>query len=161
MQTEAIHPEARDMGRRPFGLYAIMLMLLLMALPPALDVARIQFGYPGLLFIQIARLFRNSIGILNLLSRFQLTDSVLVLVDLAIIIVLLTLIIGLWLRLRWAWIGTMLIIGIGLAYNIRSYLIDSPNYVNMLIHVITVFYLNERSVQSYFERRASSLEKQA
>ncbi|WP_374686473.1 hypothetical protein [Promineifilum sp.] len=156
MQKETIHPEARAAGRRPFGLYAIMLLLLLMALPAVLDIIRIQFGYPTLLLRQIATQFRDSVGILKLLLSLHPRDSVLMLISLIVIAVLLILILGLWFRLRWAWIGTMLIIGIGLAYNIRLYLVDEPQYVNMVIHVIAVFYLNERSVQIAFERRSEN-----
>lgn len=161
MQTETIHPEARAANRRPFGLYAIMLLLLLMALPAALDIVRIQIGYPTLLIRQIAILFRDSVGILKLLLRLDPRDSVLMLINLAVIAVFLILILGLWFRRRWAWIGTMLIIGVGLAYNIRLYLMDEPQYFNMLIHVIAVFYLNERSVQIAFERRPDDARRPA
>jgi len=161
LQTETIHPEARGAGRRPFGLYAIMLLLLLMALPAALDIIFIRFGYPTLLPRQIAMLFRDSVGILKLLLSLQPQDSIVILINLSVITALLILILGLWFRRRWAWIGTMLIIGVGLAYNIRLYLIDDPQYFNMLIHVIAVFYLNERSVQIAFERRPDDARRPA
>ena len=46
----------------------------------------------------------------------------------------------------------MVLIGIGLVYNIWNYLEGTPLFANMLINVLAVFYLNERSVQAYFEQ---------
>jgi hypothetical protein len=58
---------------------------------------------------------------------------------------------------RWAWVGIMLIVGLGLAVGIWLYF-DSkvpgsgnePRYANMLVNVIVVFYLNQRGVQAAF-----------
>lgn len=64
---------------------------------------------------------------------------------------------------RWAWIATMLLIGIALAHGIWLYRhqpIDnhSPGihrymYAHMVLNVAIVFYLNQRGVQDAFQRR--------
>jgi hypothetical protein len=153
LQTETIHPEARSAGRRPFGLYAIMLLLALMAVLPALDIIGIQVRYTSPLLEKIVAWLGDSAGLLNLFLRLDVAEHVLIVIDLTIIGALATLIFGLWFRLRWAWIGTMIVIGLGLAHNIRVYLMGEPSYLNMVVHVIAVFYLNERGVQLAFERR--------
>ena len=55
---------------------------------------------------------------------------------------------------RWAWIATMLLIGIALAHGIWLYRHGHPRYIHMVLNVVIVFYLNQRGVQEAFERRA-------
>jgi lysylphosphatidylglycerol synthetase-like protein (DUF2156 family) len=65
---------------------------------------------------------------------------------------------GLLARQRWAWVTTMILIGISLLTSIVHYFNDSPRYLNMMIGVAIVFYLNERSVQRVYEKRAKGEE---
>lgn len=62
---------------------------------------------------------------------------------------------GLWRMRRWGWFVTMLDLGISLGIGIYQYFYIAPSYVEMLLNVIMVFYLNQREVQSAFVRRQS------
>jgi hypothetical protein len=68
-------------------------------------------------------------------------------------LIVLVLIVGLWRLKRWAWVGTMIFVGLGLTVGIVQYLRDQPLYGTMLLNVFIVFYLNQRNVQDVFERR--------
>jgi hypothetical protein len=63
---------------------------------------------------------------------------------------------GLWAYRRWAWVATMLIIGLYLAYGLWRYLQGIPNFFSMFLDVTIVFYMNQREIQNAFERRRSS-----
>jgi hypothetical protein len=61
--------------------------------------------------------------------------------------------IGLWRLRRWAWVATMLVLGFDLTTAIVNYFQGHANYLNMLLSVVCVFYLNDRDVQGLFARR--------
>ena len=61
--------------------------------------------------------------------------------------------IGLFLLKRWAWIAVMILIGFNLLYGIVYYLNGGQPFVSLLLDVISVFYLNQSTVQAAFERR--------
>lgn len=131
--------------RRPFGLYAIITLILVNAVLIALDVSRsyvslgLQFGLerptlPGLDDVEFDRLLR-------------------LLIAGAWFIVA----IGLWALRRWAWTALMIMVGIALGEGLLLYMRGEPRYVIMLFNVLTVFYINQRSVQLLFlNERASS-----
>ena len=48
---------------------------------------------------------------------------------------------------RWAWIGAILMSGLGLAFAIGSWWDGHPQYLAMAINVVAVFYLNQRDVR--------------
>ena len=54
---------------------------------------------------------------------------------------------------RWAWIGAILMSGLGLAFAIGAWWDGHPQYLAMVINVVAVFYLNQREVRSVFDRR--------
>ena len=56
--------------------------------------------------------------------------------------------IGLLLRTRWGWVMTMLLVGINLLIGLIDIAIGEPRFIVLLIHVVTAFYLNQRSVRS-------------
>ena len=66
------------------------------------------------------------------------------------------LIIGLFTLRRWAWVAGMVLVGVGLGFNILLYFRGNPQYLNMLLEVVLVFYLNQRDVQQAFRRRKPS-----
>ena len=56
--------------------------------------------------------------------------------------------IGLLLRTRWGWVMTMLLVGINLLVGLIDIAIGEPRFIVLLIHTVTAFYLNQRSVRS-------------
>jgi uncharacterized membrane protein (DUF2068 family) len=61
--------------------------------------------------------------------------------------------IALWRFQRWAWVATMIFMGISMALGMAGYFGGTPQYANMLLNVLIVFYLNARAVQNTFARR--------
>lgn len=125
--------------RRPFGVYAIILLLLLSILSVYLEEVRTQGG--GL----IGGLLPNG---LDLTRNKAISTSVTVVYAL--------LVIGLLALRRWAWVAGMVLVGVGLGFNIWLYFRGNPQYPNMLLEVVLVFYLNQRDVQQAFRRRKPS-----
>ncbi len=123
--------------RRPFGVYALIVLwglqiislLLFASFPSAL---RLGSGIP----VE----FQGTITIDALLS-FVFGASALVLAITAV---------GLWLLKRWAWVATMVLVGIGLFTGIWQVLLGRPLEITLLFNVIVVFYLNSREVQNAF-----------
>jgi len=124
----------------------------------AFDIMRLRVGLPTALLVQIAELIPEGSSLTGLPRLFFHDADILVAINVAIIFVIVATVIGLWFRRRQAWVSAMVLIGIGLVYNIWNYLEGTPLYVNMLINVFAVFYLNERSVQAYFEQWSAGAE---
>ena len=146
-----VSPEVRHVGKRPFGIYAIIVLFLLFVATASLDIIRLRIGFASESLQQIAEILREGSALSSLPSLFFNDTQLLVLINVAIIAVVVATIVGLWFRLRQAWVAAMLLVGIGLVYNIWSYLEGTPLYLNMLIHVIAVFYLNDRGVRLVFD----------
>jgi uncharacterized membrane protein (DUF2068 family) len=123
--------------KRPFGLYPIIGLLLLDALSVLADVRLFKPGLPT----QSLPSFENLLW----------TDAL----GLVVAAVIIFLVVGLWFLKRWAWVATMILVGIGLAFGIWAYFQGAPTYVSLLINTLAVFYLNQRDVQRAFERRGS------
>jgi hypothetical protein len=130
--------------RRPFGVTAIVVLLILSAL--------VLFG-EGVWEIQTTIHDRgatleplSATGTLALLGRFL----VLVISGAANLVAA----IGLWQLRRWAWVLVMLLVGSRLAANLWLYFTGGGAlYVEMLLDVIMVFYLNQRELQQAFGHR--------
>jgi hypothetical protein len=119
--------------RRPFGVYAIAALLVLDAVAIALGASNPELSRT-----------------LGFHVRFgERVDWPLVEYVVAGLIVVVAL--GLLLLRRWAWVATMVLIGAGLATGIWLYFNGTERYVNMLLNVFVVFYLNQRAVQAAFE----------
>jgi hypothetical protein len=58
--------------------------------------------------------------------------------------------VGLWRLKRWAWVAAMIWTGMALAVSLELYFRGHPNYLLMILHIIIVFYLNQRDVQRAF-----------
>jgi hypothetical protein len=150
MNTSSVTPELRHVDRRPFGLYAIIALLLIWAVAAGLTILDLRGQLPQPTWQDIARLLTQQVSLTGLVDtlineqRLQLVGHILV------ILAVVTVIVGLWLRVRQAWVMAMLLVGLGLVYNIWHYLDGTPLYVSMLIHVVAVFYLNDRGVRLYF-----------
>jgi hypothetical protein len=52
---------------------------------------------------------------------------------------------------RWAWVGAILMSGLGQAFSIGAWWDGHPQYLAMAINVVAVFYLNQREVRSVFD----------
>jgi uncharacterized membrane protein (DUF2068 family) len=123
--------------KRPFGLYAIMVLLVLRILSILADIFRMQLDLHALTVAQLENpLWTDAVG------------WVLVAV-LAIVVV------ELWFLKRWAWVTTMILVGLGLAFGIWQHFHGIPSYIVLLTNLVTVFYLNQRDVQRAFERGRS------
>lgn len=72
--------------------------------------------------------------------------------NLVLVVLYSVLIAGLLARMRWVWVATMFLIGSSLMISILDYFNEAPRYINMLIGVLVVFYLNERSVRHVYEQ---------
>jgi hypothetical protein len=121
--------------RRPFGLYAVLVLLFLQG--PSLLVSGDQV----------------SDGLARVLPAGQDPTRVAEILGIPVEVIVLVLIVGLWRRRRWAWVGTMLFVGVGLTFGIIQYVRGLPVYGAMLLNVFIAFYLNQREVQAAFERR--------
>lgn len=152
MTGPTVSPEVREVGKRPFGVYATVLLFLLFIAAAALDIVRLRVGFPSRLLQRIAEVLNESASLSMLPPLFVSDEFVLILINIGIIVVLVATLVGLWFRVRQAWVAALLLVGVGLVYNIWSYLEGTPLYLSMLIHVVAVFYLNERSVRMVFER---------
>ena len=151
-------PGLRQGGKWPFGLCACIIRFRLVGVVAAFDFRRLGCGFSSLVLLQIAAYFPGASS-LSGLPRLLFRDAdVLAFINVVIIFVVVFTAVGLWFRRRQAWVTAMVLIGIGLVYNIWNYLEGTPLYVNMLINVFAVFYLNERGVQAYFEQRSAGEE---
>lgn len=122
--------------KRPFGVYAIIALLAFRALAVYLDLVRVREHLSPIMIPDL----HNDAYNLALVG--------------VILVVAAAICTGLFLLKRWAWIAAMILIGAFLLAAIVYYLSGGKPYVPMLLDVISVFYLNQRSVQAAFEGRA-------
>ena len=122
--------------KRPFGLKVIILLQILQIILSFLILA-------GLLVPEIET-FTN-IGTLD--RNLAIVSAV------ASVVLGILAIIGVWMLRRWGWILLMLRVGVDLILTILAYFTGTPDYITMLIAVITVFYLNQTDVQNLFLTR--------
>jgi hypothetical protein len=126
--------------KRPFGVIVLVVLQLLLVVSQVLGVAWSPSQMGGLLLLG-----KTTSGLLF---------------GSALIGILVTLVItaGLWFLKRWAWFLVMLQLGVRMVILLRLYYAGQPQYVEMLISVLTVFYLNEREVQRAFEQAPAAEE---
>jgi len=123
---------AEDVAERPFGVYVIALLQVVSAITHASGV--------------LAGLEASILGNLDDLS----TTAYALLLSVSGLIVAFGL-----LRLRrWAWVVTMLWVGLIMAEQLVLYFEgEDTNYVLMAVSIVQVFYLNLSDVQSAFARQ--------
>jgi hypothetical protein len=124
--------------RRPFGIYAVILLILVNQLV-------ILLTYLDILPLYVSVLFPVGTGN-RLADAYHIFSAFLAFL----------MVVGLWRLRHWAWVLTMIIVGVDLAAGLWKYMHATPDYLDMLINVITVFYLNQGEVQAAFERRRST-----
>ena len=127
---------SRPTGRsRPFGLKAIIVLLLFQALLSIVVViALLVTNVP----ILNAQPYSPNSQIVNLISYALLGVSRFIIA------------VGLWRLRRWAWLWMMLQMAGSMAMDIQTYYAGQPLYVSMILNVILVFYLNQHEVQQLF-----------
>lgn len=132
---------ASERGQRPFGLKAIVALLLLQAIAGAVIVA-VYFFENQNLFVQLGTAP-------NALSA----ASALVISQLVVAPLRLAAAVGLWRIHHWAWLLTMILLASTLAFEIIAFFLAQPNVLMMVLGVVTVFYLNQHGVQDLFADR--------
>jgi hypothetical protein len=121
--------------KRPFGLYAIVVLQVLNIASILFDAVRLQLG-------------------VSTLSIPNVEDSRFVSVaNLVIVLLLIAIVIGLWQLRYWAWYATMLLTGIQLVLGIWRYFHGGEPYLTLLLNALIVFYLNQRELRRIFEPR--------
>ena len=140
MGSSEIDPRGRR--RRPFGLKAIMTLLVL----------QIIAGLLAILFFVIAMNLPPDIP-LDELDDLVLSMPFYVAQQSVLAVLRLVCLFGLWRLKRWAWFLMMLLLTYSMAVDIVAFFRGHPIYIAMLLNVAMVFYLNQREVQELFEKR--------
>lgn len=124
--------------RHPFGLKAVIVLLLLQICTGLLVIAALWYvnqnmfdGVAAVLSVPGTVLYELGVQSLLVISR-------------------LVVIVGLWRLRRWAWFMMMLLLAYSMATDVVSYFHGTAHYASMLLNVITVFYLNLHEVQTLF-----------
>mgnify|MGYP003383673822 CR=1 FL=1 len=134
--TPATSGRPLQRGRRPFGLYMILILLTLQGLIGVLATSLFGLGLV---------LLPSEIWSEYDLQLFGLLEPILLL--LATIVV----VIGLWRYRAWGWYGMMLLLAYWMASDAIGYFTGNPDYGSMLLNVAMVFYLNQREVRELFD----------
>lgn len=130
--------------RRPFGVHAVIVLLVLNALAVGLDAGRRFTMLARYADLPVLRLPGVDDEALNAVVRWVAAAAFVVVAS------------GLWRLRRWAWVATMLLVGASLALGLVWYGHGEPRYLTMVLNVLMVFYLNQRDVQGAFERRRTT-----
>lgn len=135
-QTDIKPSSARR--RRPFGLYAILVLLSVQTLLGVVLTAVLGIGMTVATADTWAIVAPEA---WNLLERLGIMLAVAVVV------------VGLWRYRPWAWYGMMMVLAYWMASAAVGYFRGTPDYLSMLLNVTTIFYLNQREVRVLFEGR--------
>ncbi len=121
--------------KRPFGVGAVTLLLVLLSATIALDTRREHLDLPWDFPSQIPR------------------EAMLRALGYAVALLLALIAAGMWRLRRSAWVATMLLVGTFMVIELLWYTRGNPRYHIMTLCVLIVFYLNQREVQGVFRRR--------
>ncbi len=123
-------------GRRPFGLYMILILMTLQGLFGVFATSMLGLGLlllPGETWSELG------------LQPFELLEP------LALLVVVIVVVIGLWRYRAWGWYGMMLLLAYWMATDASAYFTGRPpEYGSMVLNVAMVFYLNQREVRDLF-----------
>lgn len=119
---------------RPFGIWVLSILLLLLAGLLAFYVwgGGLDFPWPF------------PLGLPRMVTTRVLGSVIAVLLGLVAV--------GMWFLQRAAWVATMLLVGALILLELRWYVRGTPRYPLMVLSVLIVFYLNQREVQTHFGR---------
>ena len=70
--SQPVHPELREVGRRPFGVYAIIFLFVLFGAVAAFDIVRLRFGLQTTLLAVSYTHLRAHEPVLDLVCRLLL-----------------------------------------------------------------------------------------
>lgn len=149
---QPVDADLRRSPRRPFGVYVLVVILLLGVFVAALEIVRAQAQLVGI-WAQADELLRDRSGLVTLGVRLFSDPALVTVFNGVLIAVWVVLILGLWLLQRWAWLLLMISTGVTLTFALIRYFEGNPDYLSMLINVAVAFYLNDNSVQRAFSRR--------
>lgn len=152
MPKQPDEADLREIPKRPFGVYVILVLLLLGAIEAGLEIFRVQYSLVGFWADTEAFLRRHG-GLVTLTARILSDPLAVSIANGVIIVVWIALIIGLWLLQRWAWVTLMILVGVILTYSLVLYFEGTPDYIGMFLYVAIAFYLNDHTVQRAFARR--------
>jgi hypothetical protein len=130
--------EVTDRARRPFGLWAVIVLHFLKAI---LNLAIVALSL--LQDSALVTLVLSDLGDESQVLRFVVTSALLALFSLVAGIGMLRL-------RRWAWILTMILLAYSMTRDILAFYNGLPSYTSMALNVIQVAYLNQHEVQSLF-----------
>lgn len=136
MHADIVPVSARR--RRPFGLYAILVLLSVQTVLGVLLAAFLGLGMtvaPADMWAIMAP------------QSWSLLKSLVTMLATAVVVV------GLWRYRPWAWYGMMLLLAYWMASDAVGYFRGTPEYVSMALNVIMIFYMNQREVRVLFEGR--------
>jgi lysylphosphatidylglycerol synthetase-like protein (DUF2156 family) len=119
--------------QRPFGINAIIVLLVLLVLNNGVDVIRSIAGLPPHTFPDV-----NTLIIQALNAVIAILYAVLA--------------VGLWQMRDWAWYAAMIASGLSMFFSIWRHFYGGQPYVTMFLVVVMVFYLNQREVKAAFQR---------
>ena len=121
--------------KRPFGVGAVTLLLLLLSAALAFDAWRGRLDLPWAFPQQVSR------------------EATLRILGYAVASLLVLIAAGMWRLRRAAWVATMLLVGTFMVIELLWYARGRPRYHIMTLCALIVFYLNQREVQGIFRRR--------
>jgi hypothetical protein len=127
--AEDLADRSTRFGRWPIGLLVVVVLRLV----DAVGLAIAGLG------------FRPIFGSLPIVANFPILTRALELTGAVLAVVG---VIGLLLNRRWGWVLTMVMVGIGLLFEIIKVAIGRPDHLSLLFLVATAFYLNQRSVRA-------------
>ena len=146
--------DLRQAPRRPFGVYMLVVLLLLGVFAAALEIIRAQAYLIGF-WAEADEFLRDRSGLVALGERLFTDPNLITVVNGVVIALWVVMIIGLWLLQRWAWLLLMISTGVTLTFALVRYLEGNPDFISMFVNVAVAFYLNDHSVQRAFARRNS------
>lgn len=124
--------------RRPFGLYAILVLLSVQTLLGVVLAAFLGIG------MTVAA---ADIWAVMAPQAWSLLESLGIMLATAVVVV------GLWRYRLWAWYGMLLLLAYWMASDAVGYFRGTPEYVSMALSVAMIFYMNQREVRMLFEDR--------
>lgn len=132
--AESLGPEGGRSGRLGFGILALAALRVLDAITVLLGVAGVTgFALPALSVLPtgwpllVVQLFDVALAALSLLAAAGLLGM-----------------------RRWAWILTMLLIGLGLVVSLLGQVTGEGSDLRLALQVVSVLFLNQRAVRERF-----------
>ena len=139
--TQADTDPISSQRRRPFGLYAILVLLSVQTVLGVLLAAFLGVG------MTVAA---ADIWAILAPQAWSLLESLSIMLATAILVV------GLWRFRPWAWYGMMLLLAYWMASDAVGYFRGTPEYISMALNVAMIFYMNQREVRVLFEGRSQA-----